>query len=147
MKVFYNSKFADLILAKGYIAITLFGMVFTTKSELSERTLVHEGVHCSQQQDCIGLGLALALATFFICAGLNAVGSWMWSLLALPVALFYIIYGAEWLFWLFVKGNTHDAYRSISFERQARWIAETTYLPCSQRRHYKSLSWWSKFKD
>lgn len=44
-------------------------------------------------------------------------GCGWWSLLALP--LFLWLYGLEWLLGLFCFGNRKEAFRAISFEREA----------------------------
>ncbi len=72
-----------------YVAITLFGMIFTRNRSLLTDTLVnHEMIHCRQQLE----------------------------LLYLP---FFIIYVMEWLYYIIRFRNWDRAYRSISFEREA----------------------------
>lgn len=53
---------------------------------------------------------------------------------------FYLWYVAEWLIRLCITWNTHKAYRSISFEREAYLYEETPNYP-NVRTHFK----WVKF--
>ena len=72
-----------------FIAITLFGIVFTRHiNNITKRVLNHELIHCQQQLE----------------------------LLYIP---FYILYLSEWIFYLFKYHNWIKAYRAISFEREA----------------------------
>lgn len=70
---------------KGFLAINLFGVLFTRKDNLDVYTINHEEIHTKQMKE-------------------------------LGYIFFYIWYGIEWLIRLFKKG---DAYRNISFEKEA----------------------------
>ena len=72
-----------------YVAITIFGIVFTRdRSRLTPALINHERIHCRQQLE----------------------------LLYVP---FFIIYVMEWLYYIVKYRNWDRAYRSISFEREA----------------------------
>ncbi len=82
MKIIQNK----IIPFKGYLAIMLFGFLFTRdKSRIKEPTIRHESIHARQ----------------------------MWELLVIG---FYLWYFIEWIIRLF---RSMDAYRNISFEREA----------------------------
>lgn len=74
---------------KRFLAITLFGIVFTRHKGCLDRYLLnHENIHCRQQLE------------------------WLY----IP---FFILYFAEWLWYLLKFRDSYKAYRSISFEREA----------------------------
>lgn len=104
---FYDNRLARLILFSGYSTIMLFGFILTKLDTLPPSTLRHENIHRRQYVECIILSLPL---TLLLCR----LASW-WFLLLIPV-FYYLLYVAEWLFRLFLPGN---AYRNISFEREA----------------------------
>lgn len=84
---------STIIPFKGCLAINLFGYLFVRKelySKLTMRAINHESIHTAQMKE----------------------------LLYIP---FYIIYIIEWI-WrvLFTKDRfTHQAYKNISFEKEA----------------------------
>ena len=105
MKIIQN-KFIPF---KGYSAMMLFGFLFTRdKSRVTDTTVRHECIHFRQMIEISVAALLLLVALCLLWL------SWWWLLLSLTA--YYIIYGAEWLVRLFMKGN---AYRNISFEREA----------------------------
>lgn len=72
-----------------YVAITLFGLVFTRDASLIRgRLLRHELIHCRQQLE--------------------------WAYIP-----FFLLYLIEWLWHLARLRDWHAAYRAISFEREA----------------------------
>ncbi len=72
-----------------FIAITLFGLVFTRDRRLiTPRVLRHELIHCRQQLE------------------------WLY----VP---FFILYLVEWIIGLIKHRANYSAYRNISFEREA----------------------------
>ena len=97
----------------GFIAITLWPFIFVhrqTWTQFTNNVLRHERIHGHQQVEMLLVGAVFA-------AILAVLGCKWWSLLVLP--LFFWLYGLEWLFGLFCYGNSTDAYRNISFEREA----------------------------
>ena len=125
MKIFYNSKIAKFFtFLPGFETISLFGMVFTEKESLSERTICHEKEHASQYSDLFVAGLMTAAFTYGIWLGLTEEHylSMLWLLL-IPVFLFYVWYLVEYFIRLIinaVKGvnnPSHTAYRSVAFDR------------------------------
>ena len=128
MKIFYDSKIAKFFtFLPGFETIFLFGMVFTEKESLSERTICHEKEHASQYSDLFVAGLVTAAFAYGIWLGLTEEHclSMLWLLL-IPVFLFYVWYLVEYFIRLIinvVKGvdnPSHTAYRSIAFEQEAR---------------------------
>lgn len=119
-KVFYESWIAKHLLFPGYSTITIFAWVFTKWSELSVRqsTINHECVHARQWTE-------LAIASgLLIWVGMLIFGFSAWWLL-LSSVVFYLWYVVEWCVRLIVGCfSSHDAYRMVSFEREAR-LAET----------------------
>lgn len=72
-----------------FVAITLFGLVFTAdRHQVDSRVKNHELIHCQQQLE------------------------WLY----IP---FFIVYLAEWLLHLIRLRDSDKAYRAISFEREA----------------------------
>lgn len=143
MKVFYNSKLAKwLTFMEGFSTMMFFGVVLTERSKLSKKTLKHEETHIYQYQDCVGLGLAIATVGMFMLFAFGVQSWWMLLLILIPLLLYYVIYGIEYIYCRLRGFNNDDAYRWIGFERQAYWIAETWDLPCEEQRHYVSFGWW-----
>lgn len=139
--VIYNSKLAKVLLSDGYAAIMLFGFVFVKGENLTKRQIEHEKVHQGQFSDCIGIGLIAAIATMFTLFACDIRSWWMFLLLLIPISLFYLLYGMEWLIRLIRYRNPHDAYRQISFEREAYDLQEEYRKPCAERRLRHSFSW------
>ena len=88
----------------GYKAINLFGVLFVkNNAKIDGVTLNHESIHSRQ---FVELMVLFAVATVFI----------RWWLPVFAPFAFYVWYVLEWLIRLLKKGN---AYRNISFEREA----------------------------
>ena len=88
----------------GYKAINLFGVLFVkNNAKIDDVTLNHERIHSRQ---FVELMVLFAVATVFI----------RWWLPVFAPFAFYVWYIIEWLIRLLKKGN---AYRNISFEREA----------------------------
>lgn len=147
MKIFYNSRIAKIItFLPNFSTIMLFGAVFTeSQYPLSENTKEHEFCHCRQYCDMFNLGIYLAIFIFLIFAAFEIFSLWLLLLVCIPLFLYYICYGAEYVYYLITerKGSDH-AYESVSFERHAYWIEQTCYKPEGQRRFYVSFDWWRK---
>ena len=147
MKVFYNSKLAKVLtFMEGFSTMMFFGIVLTERSKLSKKTLKHEETHVHQYQDCVGLGLAIAIASIFILFAFEVESWWMLLLILIPLLIYYVIYGIEYVYWCLRGFRKDDAYKRIGFERQAYGIAETWDLPCEKQRLYGSFGWWRKLK-
>ena len=144
MKVYYNSKLAKLLtFMEGYSTMMFFGVIITEKNVLSDKTLKHEETHVKQYVDCLGLGLFSGIVLMVIFLALGIHDCWAITLLlAIPILLYYVTYGTEYLYWRIRGFNKTDAYKNIGFERQARWIADTWNLPYSQQHHYSLFGWW-----
>lgn len=128
---YYNNRLAELLLASGYTTIMLFGFIFTKQNTLPSSTLRHENIHRRQYLECTMLSLPIAL---FLCW----LVSW-WFLLLIP-GFYYILYVGEWLARLFRPGN---AYRYISFEREAYWNQnDPGYL--SERKWFDWMKYYNK---
>lgn len=88
----------------GYKAINLFGVLFVkNNAKIDDVTINHEAIHSRQ---FVELMVLFAVATVFI----------RWWLPVFAPFAFYVWYIVEWLIRLLKKGN---AYRNISFEREA----------------------------
>ena len=88
----------------GYKCINLFGIFFVkNNAKIDEVTMNHESIHSRQ---FVELMVLFAVATVFI----------RWWLPVFAPFAFYVWYVLEWLIRLLKKGN---AYRNISFEREA----------------------------
>lgn len=88
----------------GFKAINLFGVLFVkNNAKIDDVTINHEAIHSRQ---FVELMVLFAVATFFI----------RWWLPVFAPFAFYVWYIVEWLIRLLKKGN---AYRNISFEREA----------------------------
>lgn len=86
--------------------ISIGWFVLSKKSELSEKTKVHETIHAMQWTE-------VTIASLLLFALL----SWLispWWMLASPL-VYYVWYIVEWL----LRLPSGDAYRSISFEKEA----------------------------
>ena len=100
MKIIRN----NIIPFPGFKAINLFGVLFVkNNAKIDDVTINHEAIHSRQ---FVELMVLFAVATVFI--------RW-WLPVFAPLA-FYVWYIVEWLIRLLKKGN---AYRNISFEREA----------------------------
>ncbi|MDD3064474.1 MAG: hypothetical protein PHX50_16920 [Massilibacteroides sp.] len=87
----------------GYKAINLFGVLFVkNNAKIDGVTLNHESIHSRQ---FVELMVLFAVATVFI----------RWWLPVFAPFAFYVWYVVEWL----VRLPSGDAYRNISFEREA----------------------------
>ena len=107
MKKIVNS----IIPFEGFVAITVWPFVFVRRDEEAKFDKVagnHESIHGEQQIEMGIVGLFLTLAAFLITCSL-------WSMLLIPVYFWW--YLIEWL--LRSVFGTGNAYRNISFEREA----------------------------
>lgn len=109
-KIVYN----DIIPFQGYKAMALYFWIFVRNSCKGRFTAIdsnHEYIHIEQQMELSVVGLVLTIALFLV--GL----SW-WSLLALPIYLWWYI--LEYLIRIPIYGfSTNKAYKGISFEKEA----------------------------
>lgn len=103
MKRYYlNSKLAKWLLFPSCHTIAIGWLVFSKKSEISDKTKVHETIHAMQWTE-------VTIMSMFLLALVSP-----WWMLASPL-VYYVWYVLEWLMRL-PRGN---AYRSILFEREA----------------------------
>lgn len=108
--IIYN----DIIPFKGYQAITIWPLIFARKSAkwLKDYVENHEKIHLAQQLEVILI--SLAIIAFTVCIfGI----SWWWLLLSL--AVYYTLYGMEYMIRHLAYGSPKEAYRNISFEQEA----------------------------
>lgn len=102
---------SNIIPFEGFIALTIAPFIFVRKDEKEKFDTVaenHESIHIEQQIEMGIVGAILFVILFFVTM------SW-WSLLLIPVYFWWYI--IEWaLRSMFGTGN---AYRNISFEREA----------------------------
>lgn len=101
----------NIIPFEGFVALTIWPYVFVRKREQQRYDSVadnHEHIHGDQQQEMLGLGALLGGALVLITGSL-------WWLLLLPI--YFWLYLIEYVLRsIFGTGN---AYRNISFEREA----------------------------
>ena len=140
-KIYYNSKIAKAFtFLKDFSTIMLFGAIFTEHASLSQKIKTHEATHVEQYQTCFTTGLAIAIGIMFICFAFNHYGWWMLALLTIPIFLYYVWYGIEFLIRLIAYRNADKAYRRIAFEQEA-YSLENEYLkPCPERKLASSFS-------
>ena len=102
--------FSNIIPFEGFLAMTVWPLVFIRKEyrqKYTETVDCHEQIHAEQQKEVIAVAIVLTLSTAVW------TGS-AWTLMWLP--LYFYLYIVEWLLRLIFGG---DAYRNISFEREA----------------------------
>ena len=92
----------------GYKAINLFGVLFVkNNAKIDEVTINHESIHSAQIAEVMIASVPFALLLWLFTN--------VWLGLLLVIASYYLWYVIEWLIRL-PKG---DAYKNISFEREA----------------------------
>lgn len=136
---FYETK---LIPFPGYKAVMLFGFIFTKESEEEwdkvERR--HEEIHKDQYRNLFRTGLFVDTVLLFILLALELVTWNFLFFLTIPVFLFYVWYGVNFLKQWATYKKLHDAYRKVIFERQAYALEDEANLPCEQQTPYTSFS-------
>lgn len=148
MKVYYQSKIAKLVtFMAGFATVMLFGAVFTEHKELTKTSLAHEAVHVEQYQTLFMTGLALAVGVMFACFGFDIYGWWMLSLLLIPILLYYVYYGIEYLIRLIIYRDRDRAYRMIAFEQEAYDLQAEWVKPCTERRSAYSFSFMKYYRN
>ena len=104
MKIIRN----NIIPFSGYRAMNLFGVLFVRgNARIDDITLNHEKIHTAQIAEVMIASVPFALLLWLFTN--------VWLGLLLFIASYYLWYVIEWLIRL-PKGN---AYRNISFEREA----------------------------
>ena len=128
--------FNKLIPFSGFLAMTLWPFIFV-REELAKRysTVVNnhehihaeqQHIHAEQQKEMLIVGFALALIGFVFGLG------W-WALLFVPIFLWW--YLLEWIIRIPVEGSSRQAYRNISFEREA-YANEKDLAYLGSRKHF-----------
>lgn len=128
--IFHNSLIVRWFLPKNYVAIMLFGMVFTRYSKLDNVSINHEWYHTKQWQDIFIAGLITTIILTGIAPIWWAVGGLFFSAVA-----YYIWYGIEYLVHYCKLKDHSKAYHAVSFEKQA-YALEDDFLS-----EYKHFSW------
>lgn len=146
--IHYNSTIAKIFtFIAGFKTIMLFGSVFTERDSLSKESQEHEFTHCKQYSALVGVGLFAMIGLLFGLLALDCVGWGLFALALIPVFLFYIWYGVEFLIKFCIllcrkmkfKKAWYEAYSLVSFEQEAVELAFEVYKPCSQRKEYTSM--------
>ena len=134
--IFHNSLIARWFLPKNYVAIMLFGMVFTRYSKLDDVCINHEWYHTRQYKDLFSACLILTILATTIAGICDLYPIW-WAVggLFLSAVAYYIWYGIEYLINFKRLKNHSKAYRAIKFEQQA-YAMEDDFLS-----EYKHFSW------
>lgn len=118
-KVKIMTNFLNFFLGENIVGITLcpFGIYLKLTHLTRLRTINHENIHWQQQLEMIVAGVIMSVIAGVILMSLGIFSWWMLLLLVFPLLFFYLWYIIEWSIRIFVNGN--NAYRSISFEREA----------------------------
>ena len=134
--IFYNSKFAKLLLNEGFIAITIMFMIFTIKDSLEDKVIRHENIHIRQWYE-----VTIASAILFILLGLFNICSYWF--LPISIIVYYILYCIEYLARIIIYTFTKDlkngeisdlAYKTLSFENEA-------YSNQDKESYFKLFGW------
>lgn len=123
-----------------FATVMLFGAVFTEHKELTKTSLAHEAVHVTQYQTLFMTGLCIAVGGMFTCFGFDILGWWMLSFILIPLLLYYVYYGIEYLVRLIIYRDRDKAYRMIAFEQEAFDLQQEWVKPCQERRSAYSFS-------
>lgn len=114
--IVYDSTLCKMLtMFGGYSAITLMTIIFfkRVKEKVKQDDITHETTHSLQQFEMIMIGIVISILLGFI-IGFN------WWLISIPLLLFYVIYGLEYIIALpFNKFMNNDSYHTISFEEEA----------------------------
>lgn len=128
-KVIFN----DTIPFKGFMAMCVWPFIFVRNAAASHYNTVannHEHIHAEQQKELLMVGVVLAAI------GFPFIG--LWAVLFAPI--FFWWYGIEWIYRLIQYRNQNQAYRNISFEREA-YANESDLGYLSTRRKFS----WIKY--
>jgi len=129
------------------LAITLapFGIYvnqrYRTLENVSERTKNHERIHWAQQMEFIVVGFILSLLASLMFIWVSFHWWVLIPLLLFPFLFFYLWYVIEWFVRIFINGG--NAYRSISFEREA-YTNDDNLFYLDTRKHFSSFKYISK---
>ena len=107
-KVIYNK----IIPFKGYMAITIWPLIFARVRKLRGSALNHERIHLRQQLEVVLVSAAILL---FIVLWFEL--SWWWMLLSM--AMYYIGYGIGFAIRYLVYRSASEAGRNIATEQEA----------------------------
>lgn len=125
----------------GKETVMLFGMVATRKDRLTLQEKAHYITHAKQYNDCFSIGLIAGIILIFSLLALGAETWWLLSLIAIPVFLFYVWYGVEFLVRFFQEKDKTKAKENIKFEKQAEYFMEMAKLPSEDQNKYVSMGW------
>lgn len=146
MKVIYNSKLAKLFtFIDGFDTMMFMGIVITEMKELSQKTLDHERCHVEQWKEVTVLSALVIMVILDIASLASGFNPWNLLFLIPSPTVYYVIYGGEWIYWLFRGQTGLRAYLKIGFERQARYVARTWIEPDNFENRYRKFNWWGKF--
>ena len=122
----------NLIPFKGYIALTIWPLIFARKSSkpLKEHEENHEKIHLRQQ-------LEVLILSAVIIAALILIFGWSWWWLLISLGVYYAGYGIDYGIRYFAYGSQKEAYRNIATEQEAYLNEQDmTYL-----KHRKPFAW------
>lgn len=145
-KIFYDNKLAKLLLAFSSCHTTMFfGSVISKRAagRLTKEDENHEFIHMVQYWVCFTIGAVLAMVLTHV--------TW-WAAL-LPVFLYYILYGVEWLISMvhhFFSKKKKDlaaandkAYRASAMEMEA-YANEGNFEYLMTRPWYANFMYYGK---
>lgn len=122
----------NLIPFKGYVAITIWPLIFATKSSkpLKDVEENHEKIHLRQQLEVI-------IASALIIAALILIFGWSWWWMLISLGAYYAGYGIDYGIRYLAYGSQKEAYRNITTEQEAYlYEQDMTYL-----KHRKPFAW------
>lgn len=131
MKIYYNIKWVKHI-------CMILGMIFTNSSKITDQERYHFKAHLEQYATMASLGAALAVLSMFICFAFDVYGLWMLWFFTLPLLLYYIWYGVEYLIKCPKYGKNTKS--NIQFEKEALALQDEYLKPCYQRKYAESFS-------
>lgn len=116
-----NDGFLDTVLKPTIRGITLFPFgIYLREKLLKDRYIFnHEMIHWKQQMELFLTGFVIAL----VISGLTILNGysywWLSTLIILPIFTFYVWYLVEWFCKKSIYPRGNEAYRNLSFEREA----------------------------
>lgn len=114
----------------GFKAVNIFGVLFVRKSARIDNVLIrHEKIHTSQMFEVTVVSLILFLLFMYV----------SWWLPLLSPFVYYVWYGVEWLIRFIRLRNAHEAYRNISFEKEAYSNQDVDYY-LGKRKFFNFLN-------
>ena len=128
----------NLIPFKGYVAITIWPLIFARKSSkpLKDVEENHEKIHLRQQ-------LEVLIASAVILAALILIFGWSWWWMLTSLFVYYAGYGIDYAIRYVAYGSPHEAYRNIAVEQEA-YLNERDMTYLKQRKPFAWVKYLGK---